>query len=76
MKLGSKKTASKASKQKASARHDWHAFDSLTDEEVSQAARSDPDAQPLSDAQLARMKRPNPKVVRRVRAGPVARAVR
>lgn len=28
------------------------------------AARSDPDAQPLSDAQLKRMRRPNPKVVR------------
>jgi putative transcriptional regulator len=61
----SKKASSKPSMQKASGRHDWHAFDALTDEEVLQAARSDPDARPLSDAQLARMKRPNPKVVRR-----------
>ena len=65
MKPSSKKATSKASKQKASARHDWSAFDALTEEEVLEAARSDPDAQPLSDAQLARMKRPNPKVVRR-----------
>jgi putative transcriptional regulator len=45
--------------------HDWRAFDALTDEQVSEAASSDPDAQPLSDAQLERMRRPNPKVVRR-----------
>jgi putative transcriptional regulator len=36
----------------------------LTDEEILAAAHSDKDAQPLSDPQLARMKRPNPKVVR------------
>ena len=46
-------------------KYDWSAFDALTDAEILEAARSDPDAQPLSDAQLARMKRPNPKVVRR-----------
>ena len=40
------------------------AFDARTDAEVLKAARSDPDAQPLSDAQLKRMKRPNAKVVR------------
>jgi putative transcriptional regulator len=53
-----------ASKRRAT-KYDWSAFDALTDEEVLAAARSDPDAQPLSDAQLARTKRPNPKVVRR-----------
>jgi putative transcriptional regulator len=46
------------------AKYDWSAFDALTDEDILAAALSDPDAQPLSDAQLARMKRPNPKVVR------------
>ena len=45
--------------------HDWSKFDALTNADVLKAARSDPDAQPLSDAQLKRMKRPNPKVVRR-----------
>jgi putative transcriptional regulator len=46
------------------AKYDWSAVDALTDAQILAAARSDPDAQPLSDAQLARMKRPNPKVVR------------
>jgi putative transcriptional regulator len=45
-------------------KHDWRAFDALTDADILKAARSDPDAQPLSDAQLKRMNRPNPKVVR------------
>jgi putative transcriptional regulator len=45
-------------------KHDWREFDALTDAQILKAARSDPDAQPLSDAQLQRMKRPNPKVVR------------
>jgi putative transcriptional regulator len=55
----------KAASERRATKYDWSAFDALTDEEVLAAARSDPDAQPLSDAQLARMKRPNPKVVRR-----------
>jgi putative transcriptional regulator len=46
------------------AKHDWREFDALTDAQVLKAARSDPDAQPLGDAQLQRMKRPNPRVVR------------
>lgn len=45
-------------------KHDWREFDALTDVEIVKAARSDPDARPLSDAQLKRMTRPNPKVVR------------
>jgi putative transcriptional regulator len=65
MKPSSKKTAPKTPERKATTQHDWSAFDALTEEEVLAAALSDPDAQPLSDAQLARMKRPNPKVVRR-----------
>jgi putative transcriptional regulator len=35
---------------------DWAAFDAMTDEEVHTAALADPDAQPLTDEQLARMK--------------------
>jgi putative transcriptional regulator len=52
-----------ASRRQAS-KFDWSAADALTEEQIHAAALSDPDAQPLSDAQLARMKRPNPKVVR------------
>ena len=37
----------------------------MTDAEILKAARADPDAQPLTDAQLGRMKRPNAKVIRR-----------
>lgn len=45
---------------------DWRAFDAMTDEEVEAAARSDPDAQPLTDADMKRMKRtPQVKVIRR-----------
>jgi putative transcriptional regulator len=69
MKARKKNTAPTPAQQKAASKrpatkYDWSAFDALTDEEVLAAARSDPDAQPLSDAQFARMKRPNPKVVR------------
>jgi putative transcriptional regulator len=63
MKSSSKKAATPSRKE--SAKYDWSAFDALTNEEVLEASLSDPDAQPLSDAQLTRMKRPNPKVVRR-----------
>lgn len=37
-------------------KHDWRRFDALSDAEVHAAARKDPDAQPLTDAALARMK--------------------
>ena len=36
---------------------DWARVDALTDEEVTAAALSDPDAQPLTPEQLARMRR-------------------
>lgn len=36
---------------------DWAAFDALTEEEVMARALSDPDAQPLTEAQLSRMRR-------------------
>lgn len=36
---------------------DWARIDAMTDEEVTRAARSDPDAQPLTPEQLARMRR-------------------
>jgi len=37
-------------------KHDWRRFDALTDAEVHEAALKDPDAQPLTDVALARMK--------------------
>lgn len=36
---------------------DWARIDAMTDEEVLAAARSDPDAQPLTSEQLAKMRR-------------------
>jgi putative transcriptional regulator len=36
---------------------DWRRVDALTEEQLEQAARSDPDAQPLSDQELARFQR-------------------
>ena len=60
--------ASKAKgKAPANAVTDWAAFDALTDEEVLVRAKSDPDAQPLTKEQLAKMKQATP--VRRVRLG-------
>jgi putative transcriptional regulator len=50
----------------ASAKFDWRAFDAMTDEEVEAAARSDPDAQPLTPERMKRMKRtPQVKIIRR-----------
>jgi putative transcriptional regulator len=36
---------------------DWSRLDAMTDEQVMAAAKSDPDAQPLTNAQLKRMRR-------------------
>jgi putative transcriptional regulator len=45
---------------------DWSRADSLTEEEIYQAALSDPDAQPLTPERVKRMKRtPQVKVIRR-----------
>ena len=45
---------------------DWSRADSLTEEEIYQAALSDPDAQPLTPERMKRMKRtPQVKVIRR-----------
>ena len=49
-----------ASTMKRSAKRnttDWTQFDALTDVEIHKAALTDPDAQPLTRRQLARMKR-------------------
>jgi putative transcriptional regulator len=44
-------------RKKTSQRHDWRRYDSMTDAEVHKAALSDPDAQPLSEKRLRRMRR-------------------
>jgi putative transcriptional regulator len=51
---------------KKTGKHDWSRFDALTDEQVHAAALADPDAQPLTEERLARMKRvPRAKTLRR-----------
>ena len=47
-------------------KHDWSRADAMTDEDIHAAALADPDAQPLTEERLARMKRtPQVKVIRR-----------
>lgn len=48
---------------------DWARVDAMSDEEVMQAALSDPDAQPLSAERLAKMRRVSPVKVLRERLG-------
>jgi putative transcriptional regulator len=46
--------------------HDWRRLDAMTEEERHAASLSDPDAQPLSDADMDRMKQtPRLKIIRR-----------
>jgi putative transcriptional regulator len=48
------------------AKHDWSRFDALTDQQVRAATLADPDAQPLTEERLARMKRvPRARTLRR-----------
>ena len=48
---------------------DWARLDAMTDEEIHAAALADPDAQPLTDEQLARMRRVSRVKVLRQRLG-------
>jgi putative transcriptional regulator len=48
---------------------DWKRYDAMTDEELVAAASSDPDAQPLTPEQLARMRRVSRVKVLRQRLG-------
>ena len=43
--------------KRSAKRPDWSKFDAMSDEEVHKAALSDPDAQPLTRRQLAKMRR-------------------
>jgi len=47
-------------------KHDWSAVDALTEEQVHAAALADPDAQPLTEERLAKMRRvPRTRSIRR-----------
>ncbi|HZZ22383.1 MAG TPA: helix-turn-helix domain-containing protein [Roseiarcus sp.] len=47
-------------------KHDWSRLDAMTEEQRRAAALADPDAQPLSDADMARMRlTPRLKIIRR-----------
>jgi putative transcriptional regulator len=48
---------------------DWSRLEAMTDEEALVAARSDPDAQPLTPEQLAKMRRVSPVKALRQRLG-------
>ena len=51
---------------KKTAKHDWSRLDALTEEDVHAAALADPDAQPLTQERLARMRRvPRARTLRR-----------
>jgi len=50
-------------------RTDWQRVRAMTDEEVAAAALSDPDAQPMTEEQLARMRRPTDVKALRARLG-------
>ena len=54
---------------KPPSRTDWDRLDRLTDDEIEAAALDDPDAQPLSERELARMFRPRQLVEARKRMG-------
>ena len=48
------------------AKHDWNRLDAMTGAEVHAAALADPDAQPLTEADMTRMRRvPRAKTLRR-----------
>jgi putative transcriptional regulator len=47
-------------------KHDWSRLDAMTEEQCHAAALADPDAQPLTDADIDRMKQtPRLKIIRR-----------
>ena len=51
---------------KKTGKHDWSRFNALAEEQVHAAALADPDAQPLTEERLSRMKRvPRARTLRR-----------
>ena len=49
---------------KPNSRTDWTRLDRMTDTEVEAAALSDPNAQPMTDEQLAQMFHPNRTIIK------------
>lgn len=63
---GTTKTKSEASGASKPRKSDWSRFDSMTAEQRHRAALDDPDARPLTEDDLGRMKRtPQAKIIRR-----------
>jgi putative transcriptional regulator len=59
-------TTKRTPSKRVQAATDWTAFDAMTEDERHAAALSDPDAQPLTEADMKRMKRtPRAKIIRR-----------
>lgn len=59
-------TMKKTAKRTSRPNHDWSRFDAMTEAEKHAAALSDPDARPLTDEDMKRMKRtPRAKIIRR-----------
>jgi len=59
-------TMKKTPKRPGPSKSDWRRFDAMTEAERHAAALSDPDARPLSEADMKRMKRtPQAKIIRR-----------
>lgn len=68
-KTGTTRIAVKPGEPPPRGRTDWARLDAMTDEEVIAAALSDPDAQPLTPEQLAKMRRVSRVKVLRRRLG-------
>jgi putative transcriptional regulator len=68
-KTGTTRVTVKAGEPLPRGKTDWARIDAMTDEEVVAAARSDPDAQPLTPEQLARTRRVSRVKVLRRRLG-------
>jgi putative transcriptional regulator len=56
-KTGTTRVTVKRGERPTRSKTDWVRLDAMPDEEVTRAARSDPDAQPLTAEQLAKMRR-------------------
>jgi putative transcriptional regulator len=68
-KTGTTRVTVKSGEPLPRGRTDWTRLDAMSDKEVMAAARSDPDAQPLTPEQLARMRRVSRVKVLRHRLG-------
>ncbi len=59
-------TMKRTGKDAAGTKHDWSRLDAMSEEDKHAAAMSDPDARPLTEEDMRRMKRtPRSKIIRR-----------